>query len=42
MYLNGKISNATKYRETTIIKMSLKSEYDKLIPKIEEIASRTK
>jgi penicillin-binding protein 2 len=41
-YLNGKISNATKHRETTIIKMSLKAEYDKLIPKIEEIASRTK
>jgi penicillin-binding protein 2 len=41
-YLNGNISKATKYRETAIIKMSLKAEYDKLIPKKEEIASRTK
>ena len=41
-YLNGKISKATKYREKNILKMSLKPEYDKLIPKSEEIASRTK
>ena len=41
-YLNGKISKATKYREKKILKMSLKPEYDKLIPKLEEIASRTK
>ena len=41
-YLNGEISKATKYREKNILKMSLKPEYDKLIPKLEEIASRTK
>jgi penicillin-binding protein 2 len=41
-YLNGKISKATKYREKNILNRSLKPEYDKLIPKIEEIASRTK
>lgn len=42
-YLNGKISEATKYRETNMLNISLKSEYDKLIPKTEEeIASGTK
>jgi penicillin-binding protein 2 len=41
-YLNGEISKATKYREKNILNLSLKPEYDKLIPKIEEIASRTK
>ena len=41
-YLNGEISKATKYREKNILNMSLKFEYDKLIPKTEEIASRTK
>ena len=41
-YLNGEISKATKYREKNILNMSLKFEYDKLIPKKEEIASRTK
>jgi penicillin-binding protein 2 len=41
-YLNGKISKATKHREKNILNISLKSEYDKLIPKIEEIASGTK
>jgi penicillin-binding protein 2 len=41
-YLNGEISKATKYREKSILKMSLKPQYDKLIPKTEEIASRTK
>ncbi|AUC85371.1 penicillin-binding protein 2 [Polaribacter sp. ALD11] len=40
-YLNGKISKATKYRETNMLNISLQSEYDKLIPKIEEIASGT-
>ncbi|EAR13965.1 putative penicillin-binding protein 2 [Polaribacter irgensii 23-P] len=32
-YLNGKISEATKYRETNMMKISLQAEYDKLIPK---------
>ncbi|TMM30045.1 penicillin-binding protein 2 [Polaribacter aestuariivivens] len=41
-YLNGEISKATKYRETRMLEMSLQSEYDKLIPKTEEIASGTK
>jgi penicillin-binding protein 2 len=41
-YLNGEISKATKYREKNILNRSLKPEYDKLIPKTEEIASRTK
>lgn len=41
-YLNGNISKANKYRETTMLKKSLQAEYDKLIPKpTEEIASRT-
>mgnify|MGYP000038244827 CR=1 FL=1 len=41
-YLNGEISKATKYRETNMLNISLQSEYDKLIPKTEEIASGTK
>ena len=41
-YLNGKISKATKYRETKMLHLSLQAEYDKLIPKTEEIASGTK
>ncbi|WP_299669617.1 penicillin-binding protein 2 [uncultured Polaribacter sp.] len=41
-YLNGNISKATKYRETNMLNISLQSEYDKLIPKKEEIASGTK
>lgn len=41
-YLNGEISKATKYRETKMLNTSLQLEYDKLIPKIEEIASGTK
>ena len=41
-YLNGEISKATKYRETRMLNTSLQSEYDKLIPKIEEIAPGTK
>ena len=40
-YLNGEISKATRYRETNMLQMSLQSEYDKLIPKIEEIATGT-
>lgn len=32
-YLNGKISDATKYRETNMIAKSLREEYDKLLPK---------
>lgn len=41
-YLNGEISKATKYREINMLNMSLQNEYDKLIPKKEEIASGTK
>ncbi|MDX6747993.1 penicillin-binding protein 2 [Polaribacter sp. PL03] len=41
-YLNGEISKATKYRETRMLNISLQTQYDKLIPKIEEIASGTK
>jgi penicillin-binding protein 2 len=39
-YLNGKISKATKYRETKMLNISLQEEYDKLIPKIETVAAR--
>ena len=41
-YLNGEISEKTKYREQNMFAMSLQSEYDKLIPKTKEIASGTK
>jgi penicillin-binding protein 2 len=41
-YLNGEISKATKYRETQMVQLSLQKEYDKLIPKKEEIAEGTK
>ncbi|WP_439128301.1 penicillin-binding transpeptidase domain-containing protein, partial [Polaribacter sp.] len=41
-YLKGTISKATKYREQNMLALSLQSEYDKLIPKTEEIASGTK
>jgi penicillin-binding protein 2 len=41
-YLNGEISKATKHRENNVLNMSLKLEYDKLIPKKEEFAARTK
>ncbi|MFT5257240.1 MAG: penicillin-binding protein 2 [Polaribacter sp.] len=39
-YLNGKISKATKYRETKMLNISLQEEYNKLIPKIETVAAR--
>lgn len=39
-YLNGKISKATKYRETRMLNISLQEEYNKLIPKIETVAAR--
>ena len=41
-YLNGKISKATKYRETRMLNISLQEEYNKLIPKIETVAARGK
>ena len=41
-YINGKISKANKFREQNMINMSLQHEYDKLIPKTEELASGTK
>ena len=39
-YLNGKISKATKHRETKMLNISLQEEYDKLISKIETVAAR--
>ena len=39
-YLNGKISEATVHRETSMLNISLQEEYNKLIPKIETIAAR--
>ena len=39
-YLNGKISKATKHRETRMLNISLQEEYNKLIPKIETVAAR--
>ena len=39
-YLNGKISKATKHRETKMLHISLQEEYNKLIPKIETVAAR--
>jgi penicillin-binding protein 2 len=39
-YLNGKISKATKHRETKMLNISLQEEYNKLIPKIETVAER--
>ncbi|MFQ3296268.1 MAG: penicillin-binding protein 2 [Polaribacter sp.] len=41
-YLNGKISKATKYREDRMLNISLQTEYDKLIPKKEELAAGRK
>ncbi len=41
-YLNGKISKATKHRETNMITLSLQKEYDKLIPKIDSLETGTK
>ena len=39
-YLNGKISKATKHRETKMLNISLQEEYDKLISKIVTVAAR--
>ena len=39
-YLNGTISEATKYRERNMLNITLQKEYDKLIPKTETIAAR--
>ena len=39
-YINGKISEATVHRETSMLNISLQEEYNKLIPKIETIAAR--
>lgn len=38
-YLNGSISDANKYREQNMLKMSLQAVYDKQIPKAIKIAS---
>lgn len=40
-YINGKISSKNKYRELDMLNRSLQHEYDKLISKPKEIASRT-
>jgi penicillin-binding protein 2 len=41
-YINGSISKASKYREKTMLNMSLQEIYDMQIPKPQEIASGTK
>ena len=41
-YLNGEISKATQYREKNMLNISLQDEYDKLIPKKEDIEKGTK
>lgn len=41
-YLNGKISNATKHRETNMLAKNLQAEYDKLLPKTDSLEAGTK
>lgn len=41
-YLNGKVSDATKYREKNMLALSLQNEYNKLIPKKDSLETGTK
>lgn len=41
-YLNGKVSDATKYREKNMLSLSLQKEYDKLLQKKDTLATGTK